>query len=88
MKGGAFSKKSLVHLRIVNAAIEIARNIPRAVAIRRVERDNIKTSRRPLFVVSWDPRLQTVSSMTQCHCPENKYIGESDGDIHGRISVH
>ena len=54
-------------LGIVNAAIEKARNIPRAVASRRVERDNLQTSRRPVFVVSWDPRLPSVSSISQQH---------------------
>ena len=52
---------------IVDAAIAKARSIPRAVAIMRVERDNTQTSRRPVFVVSWDPRLPSVSSITQRH---------------------
>ena len=54
-------------LGIVMAAITKARSIPRAVTIRRVERDNTQNSRRPVFVVSWDPRLPSVSSMTQRH---------------------
>ena len=51
---------------IVNAAINKARAIPRAVAIRKVVRENT-TVRRPVFVVSWDPRLPSLSAITQRH---------------------
>ena len=53
-------------LGIIDAAISKARSIPREVAIRRVAREHTQ-SRRPVFVVSWDPRLPSVSAMTQKH---------------------
>ena len=46
---------------IVNAAINKARAIPREVAIRKVVRET-SSSRRPVFVVSWDPRLPPLSA--------------------------
>jgi hypothetical protein len=51
---------------IVNSAINKARAIPRAIAIRKVVRENT-ASRRPVFVVSWDPRLPSLSAITQRH---------------------
>ena len=51
---------------IINAAITKARSIPRAVAIRRVAREPTQ-QRRPVFVLSWDPRLPSVSALTQKH---------------------
>ena len=51
---------------IVNSAISKARAIPRSVAIRKVVRED-SSKRRPVFVVSWDPRLPSVSTMTQKH---------------------
>ena len=51
---------------IINAAIKKARDIPRAVALRKVARNNT-SQRRPVFVVSWDPRLPSVSAITSKH---------------------
>ena len=51
---------------LINSAITKARSIPRAVAIRRVAREPTE-QRRPVFVLSWDPRLPSVSALTQKH---------------------
>ena len=51
---------------IVDAALNKARQIPRSVALRKVVR-NSPLSRRPIFVVSWDPRLPSVSAITNKH---------------------
>ena len=51
---------------IINAAIHKARSIPRNIAIRKVVREN-NTKRRPIFVISWDPRLPSLSTMTMKH---------------------
>ena len=51
---------------IINSAVSRARNIPRSVAIMKVAR-NTTSSRRPVFVVSWDPRLPSVSALTNKH---------------------
>ena len=51
---------------IINAALEKARSIPRKVAIKRVAREPLQ-QRRPVFVLSWDPRLPSVSALTQKH---------------------
>ena len=53
-------------LGIINAAINKARAIPRAIAIRKVAREHTQ-NRRPVFVLSWDPRLPSVSAITQRH---------------------
>jgi len=51
---------------ISDAAIKKARDIPWVVTIRKVARDTTRTqSRRPVFAVSWDPRLPSVSALTQ-----------------------
>ena len=51
---------------IINAAINKARSIPRYIAIRKVVREN-NTKRRPIFVISWDPWLPSLSTMTTKH---------------------
>ena len=51
---------------LINAAICKAKSIPRAVAIRKVVRED-SSKRRPVFVISWDPRLPSLSTMTQKH---------------------
>ena len=47
---------------IINGAIEKAKSIRRSVAIRKGARDTAQ-SRIPVFAVSWDPRLPSVSAI-------------------------
>ena len=51
---------------IINGAINKSRAIPRAIAIKKVARDT-SSNRRPVFAVSWDPRLPSVSAISQKH---------------------
>ena len=50
---------------IIDAAIAKARAIPRQEALKRVTRHT--DNQRPKFVVSYDPRLPSISSITQRH---------------------
>ena len=50
---------------MVKAAINKARSIPRHIALRPVARDT--TNKRPVFVVSWDPRLPSISAIQNKH---------------------
>ena len=52
---------------MIDTAISRARSIPRSVAIKKVARDSDSTNRRPVFVVSWDPRLPSIPALTQKH---------------------
>ena len=51
--------------KIIDNAISKARNIPRSVALKKV----VKTvsSKRPIAVVSWDPRLPPIDTIQQKH---------------------
>ena len=51
---------------IINSAISQARKIPQLVAVKKVAR-NTTIIKRPVFVVSWDPRLPSVSAITKKH---------------------
>ena len=51
---------------MINSAVCKAKSIPRAVAIRKVVEEN-SSKKRPVFVISWDPRLPSLSTMTQKH---------------------
>ena len=51
---------------IITLAISRANNIPCSVAIMKVAR-NPTSSRRPVFVVSWDPCLPSVLAITKRH---------------------
>ena len=50
---------------IINSAIEKARNVPRSEALKRVFRK--KSSRRPVFVVNYDPRLPSIPNIVRKH---------------------
>ena len=50
---------------IIEAAINKARAIPREQALKCMLRQD--TSRRPVFVVSFDPRLPSISKLTRKH---------------------
>ena len=51
---------------IIISAISRARNIPRSVAFMKLSRNNT-SSRRPVFVIFLDPRLPSVSNITNKH---------------------
>ena len=51
---------------IIEAALNKARQMPWSVALRKVAW-NITLNRRPIFVVSWDPWLPSVSAITNKH---------------------
>ena len=51
--------------KIVDAAIEKARNIPRSEALKRVVKK--KTSDRPVFVVTFDRRLPSIPNIVKKH---------------------
>ena len=50
---------------VVDGAIRKARNIPRYIALRKVVKP--PHSKRPVAVVSWDPRLPSVDKIQQKH---------------------
>ena len=50
---------------VINAVIAKARAIPRTQALRRVSRQ--PTTNRPVFVVSYDPRLPSLPNITTKH---------------------
>ena len=51
--------------RGIDAAIDRARKIPRLEALKRVVRS--KTARRPVFVITYDPRLPSISGIVKKH---------------------
>ena len=51
--------------KIIDDAISKARNIPRSVALREVVKPI--SSKRPIAVVSWDPRLPPIDTIQQKH---------------------
>ena len=50
---------------MINSAIEKARNVPRSEALKRVSRKN--SSRRPVFVINYDPRLPSIPDIVRKH---------------------
>ena len=50
---------------LINSAIERARQIPRKEALKKVVRN--KESQRPVFVISFDPRLPSISKIISRH---------------------
>ena len=50
---------------IINSAIEKARNVPRSEALKRVSKQ--KSSRRPVFVMNFDPRLPSIPDIVKKH---------------------
>ena len=63
---------------VLEAAVVKARSIPRDQALKQVSRR--KTNTRPVFVVSWDPRLPSISDLTKKHwrvmLGQDPYLGE------------
>ena len=51
--------------KIIDAAIEKARKIPRSEALKRVEKQ--KSNERPVFVVRFDPRLPDINGIIKKH---------------------
>ena len=52
--------------RSVDAAIDRARKIPREQALKKVEKS--KNSKRPVLVISFDPRLPSITGIVKRHC--------------------
>ena len=50
---------------LIDAAIEKAKAIPRDEALKKVNTE--KQSKRPVFVVTYDPRLPSISNIVQKH---------------------
>ena len=51
--------------KIIDSAIERARKIPRNEALKKVHKE--KSSRRPVFVVNFDPRLPAIPAILRKH---------------------
>ena len=51
--------------KIIDSAIERARNIPRNEALKKVHKEKI--SKRPVFVVNFDPRLPAIPAILSKH---------------------
>ena len=51
--------------RMIDSAIQRARNIPRDIALRKVVKT--KHTERPVAVVSWDPRLPHIDPIQEKH---------------------
>ena len=61
----------------INAALDRARMIPRAEALKKVVRNN--TSRRPVFPITYDPRLPSISGIIKKHwrtMTQDPYLAE------------
>ena len=61
----------------VKAAIDRARMIPRPEALKQVVRN--KTSRRPVFVITYDPRLPSITGIIKKHwrtMTQDPYLAE------------
>merc|ERR1712129_19133 len=52
-------------LKMIESAINRAKNVERSSLLKPVERDT--TNRRPVFVATWDPRLPSLSPILQKH---------------------
>ena len=50
---------------IIDAAIEKAKSIPRSEALKKVE--NKKEKKRPVFVITHDPRLPSITNIVHKH---------------------
>ena len=50
---------------LIDAAIEKAKAIPRDEALKKVNTE--KQNKRPVFVVTYDPRLPSISNIVQKH---------------------
>ena len=50
---------------MIDSAMNRARAVPRAQALRQVDRNT--SDKRPVFVVSYDPRLPSISKIQQKH---------------------
>ena len=50
---------------LVNSAIEKAKDIPRIKALEKVKKS--KTSKRPVFVITFDPRLPSIAGIVKKH---------------------
>ena len=51
--------------KIIDSAIEKARNVPRIEALKKVPKE--KTSSRPVFVMQFDPRLPSIPAIIKRH---------------------
>ena len=51
--------------KLIEAAIERAKEIPRTEALKKVVKQ--KQSKRPVFVVTFDPRLPSINNIVQKH---------------------
>ena len=51
--------------KIIDSAIQKARNTPRPEALKRVNRE--KTTNRPVFVINFDPRLPSIPGIVKKH---------------------
>ena len=52
-------------VKMIERAINHAKSVPRSQLLKPVSRDT--TTRRPVFVATWDPRLPSLSSILQKH---------------------
>jgi hypothetical protein len=65
---------------MINSAINKARCIPRKTALRKKKTALNKQTRRPIFAVTWDPRLHSIPSIQLKHwrsmCSQNPNLAE------------
>ena len=66
--------------RLINSAIDRARKIPRKKALKRTVKVKNDTSKRPVFVVKFDPRLPSISTIQAKHwramVGQNQYLAK------------
>ena len=64
---------------IVDAAIRRAKSIPRKEALKKVDHPN-KPYKKPIFVVTWAPRLPNLSDIQMKHWrsmkSQDRYLGQ------------
>ena len=51
--------------KIIDSAIERARNVPRNEALQKVDKE--KNSTRPVFIIHYDPKLPSIPAIVQKH---------------------
>ena len=51
--------------KLIDAAIEKARQVPRSEALKRVEK--VSSNKRPVFAIHYDPRLPSIATIVKKH---------------------
>ena len=53
--------------RLINSAVDRARKVPRKIALRKTVKEKLNSSKKPIFVVKFDPRLPSIPTIGAKH---------------------